>query len=188
MSPDDQKCFPPIHVELKTGERVTIRPLGTDDAERLGDFYETVPREDFRFYAPHALDREHARANAAKALSPTAVVLVMEAPDGSIGGYAWYRWRVPGVRHSTFGICIRRDYQEKGAGSALMGRLAAVAARVGPRIMHLTVQKANPRAVALYRKMGFEVVREGMRGEWLGLPPEPQYWMERRTRPAGGRE
>ena len=183
MTPDDQRRFPPTCVELKTGEHATIRPLRPDDGERLGDFYDTVPHGDFRFYAPHPLDREHARSNAAEALSPTEVVLVLETPDGGIGGYAWYRWKALGADHSTFGICIRRDYQEKGVGSALMSRLAEVAADVGPPVMHLTVQKANARAVALYRKMGFRAVREGMRGELLGFPPEPQYWMERRTRP-----
>ncbi len=186
MSPDDQKRFPPTCVELKTGERATIRPLRTDDAERLGDFYETVPRRDFRFYAPHALDRVHAEGNAARALSPHEVVLVLEAPDGGIGGYAWYRWKSVEAGHSTFGICIRSDYQEKGAGSALMARLAEIALHVGPPVMQLTVQKANPRAVALYRKMGFRVVREGLRGESFGFPPEPQYWMERETRPGEG--
>lgn len=185
MTPKNQKRFAPTCVELKTGEHATIRPLRTDDGERLGDFYDTVPRADNRFYAPHPLDREHARSNAERALSPTEVVLVLETPDGGIGGYAWYRWKAPDAGHSTFGICIRRDYQEKGVGSALMARLAEIAGEVGPPAMHLTVQKANPRAVALYRRMGFQVVRDGLRGESFGFPPEPQFWMERRTKPEG---
>ena len=48
--------------------------------------------------------------------------------------------------------------------------------------MSLTVQKANPRAVALYQKMGFEIVREQMRNQVEEFPPEPEYYMERKVR------
>ncbi|MDF1514754.1 MAG: hypothetical protein P1S60_13175 [Anaerolineae bacterium] len=45
----------------------------------------------------------------------------------------------------------------------------------------MTVQKANPRAraVALYRKTGFQIIREQMRGQMEEFPPEPEYYMER---------
>jgi ribosomal protein S18 acetylase RimI-like enzyme len=85
---------------------------------------------------------------------------------------------------SHFGLCIRRGLQASGAGNALMTRLLEVAKEIGPPVMGLTVQKANARAVALYTKMGFRVVREQMRGPMAvdGFPPEPEYYMERRTR------
>ncbi len=176
----DAKKFPPRQVNLKDGRKVRLRFLRTDDGERLADFYARVPREARRFYWPHPLDREHALANAAKAESPLQVVLVMETPDGEIGGYAWYRWKEADAESSTFGICVRPDCQGCGAGRALMQRLLYIADRHGPPVMKLTCQHANARAVELYRRMGFRVVREGMRGECAGFPPEPQYWMERR--------
>ena len=37
--------------------------------------------------------------------------------------------------------------------------------------MTLTVQQANPRAIRLYRKMGFRTVREQMRPPTAGSPP-----------------
>jgi len=85
----------------------------------------------------------------------------------------------------SFGICIGRDLQGRGVGRALMVRLAEVAESVGPPVMQLTVQLANARAVALYRSMGFRVVREQMRANddaGYGFPPEPEYLMERETR------
>jgi len=50
--------------------------------------------------------------------------------------------------------------------------------------MSLTVQLANNRAVALYHKMGFTIVREQMRAasEACGFPAETEYYMERRVR------
>jgi ribosomal protein S18 acetylase RimI-like enzyme len=120
------------------------------------------------------LDRDQALRKAADAGSPTFVCVVLEDRDGELAGYAWYRWQA-GADRSGFGICARRDRQGSGGGTALMTALLAVAAEYGPPIMTLTVQKANPRAVALYGKMGFRVVREHLRAS----DQEPEYAMER---------
>lgn len=180
MTPADQHHFPPQSVTLKDGRSAIVRALHESDADDLGDFYAAIPREAIRFYCPHPLDREHARRNAAKALAPYEVVLVLEPAAGGIGGYAWYRWH-DGAERSGFGICIRPDHQGNGAGRALMQRLLEIAATVGPRTICLTVQKANARAVALYQSMGFQIVREQMRGPLPGhdFPPEPEFYMER---------
>jgi len=185
MRPEDAKRFPGVEVPLKNGGTAVIRPLAAADGEALAAFYAGVPREDIRFYCPHPLDRDHALANATKAESPVEVVLVCETGGGRIGGYAWFRWSDPAAARSTFGICIGRDLQGRGVGRTLMVRLAEIAESVGPPVMQLTVQLANARAVALYRSMGFRVVREQMRANddaGYGFPPEPEYLMERETR------
>jgi ribosomal protein S18 acetylase RimI-like enzyme len=184
MTIADQDRFPPLTVTLKDGRQATLRALQETDAEALEEFYAGVPLADLRFYCPHPLDREQAQANAARALSPCEVVLVLVPEGGGIGGYAWYRWPAGGER-STFGICIRRDHQNRGAGRALMQRLLSIAASVGPRVMCLTVQQANVRAAALYQSLGFRIVREQMRcpQHHYGFPPEPEYYMERTATP-----
>ena len=171
--------FEPVHVVLRDGRAATVRPLTRDDGPRLGDFYVQVPAADFRFYCPHPLTREEALTKAAQAEAPAFVCLVLELADASIGGYAWYRWREATAERSGFGICIRRDVQGSGAGQALMTHLLKLAETIGPPRMGLTVQKANPRAVALYRQMGFTVVREQVRAR----DNEPEYYMERAVRP-----
>ncbi|HHX42069.1 MAG TPA: GNAT family N-acetyltransferase [Armatimonadetes bacterium] len=184
MQEETMERFPPRRTALKNGSEATVRPLLPEDAEALAAFYASVPLEDIRFYCPHPLDRAHALANAERAFSPLEVVLVLETEPGCIAGYAWYRWKAPNAERSTFGICVGRSVQGAGAGRALMTRLLEIAAEVGPPVMCLTVQKANPRAVALYQSMGFKIVREQMRGPKAdGLfPPEPEYAMERVTR------
>jgi ribosomal protein S18 acetylase RimI-like enzyme len=175
--------FPPAAHGLRSGRRVTLRPLLPADADALGDFYEAIPREDFRFYYPHPLTREKAAENAKAADDPRQVVVVLETDEGAIGGYAWFRWR-QGAESSGFGICVRRDLQGTGAGRLLMTRLLEMARCAGPPAMHLTVQKANARAVALYRSVGFAVVREQTRraNPELGFDEEPEYYMERTVR------
>ena len=63
-----------------------------------------------------------------------------------------------------------------------MQRTADIAKEIGPPIMSLKVQIANPRAVALYREMGFKIIREKMRPHVEEFPPEPEYYMERTVR------
>lgn len=180
MTPDMIQRFPPIPVMLKNGNTGVIRPLDPGDGESLADFYEAIPREDIRFYCPHPLTRERALKNAEAAFSPYEMVLVLITGGNQIAGYAWIRWWKAGATDSVFGICIRRGFQESGAGKALMTRLLEIAREVKPPTVHLTVQKANSRAFALYSQMGFTVVREQMRESGGDFPPEPEYFMELR--------
>ncbi len=186
MTPADQNRFPALPVTLKDGRCATVRPLRLDDGPALGAFYERVPPEDFRFYCPHELTFDKGMENAALADSPLQVVLVMETPDRRVGGYAWCRWSAPDADRSTLGICIDREYQGSGAGRALMERLITIAGdgRVGPSVIGLTVQLANPRAIELYKSLGFRVVREQVRAarpQW-NLAAEPECVMELEVR------
>ena len=181
MRPEDREPFPPIPATLRDGREGTLRFLRQDDAGELGEFYAGLPSASARFFWPHPLTRENGEKWALEqADSPFCVTLVLETPAAQIGGFAWYRWRGEDAQESTFGICIREDYQSCGAGRALMERLLHIAATVGPPLMTLTCQHANFRAVKLYQKLGFEIVKEGMVGARREFAAEPQYWMRRR--------
>jgi len=161
-------------VALSDGAEMTLRALAEADGESLAAFYDAVPREDNFYYAPHPLTRDEAMKKAARATDPRFVCLVLEDDAAAIAGYAWFGWRADGDRASSFGICVRREHQGLGAGRALMTRIVALSRTIGPGVISLTVQKSNDRAFALYRKMGFEVVREQRRAS----DGEPEYYME----------
>ena len=173
MTPADQSQFPPQTITLRNGTPAVIRLLAETDGAALAQFYAGIPTEDVLFYCPHPLTSEYAFKNAARAASPTEVVLVLETTGGSLGGYAWYRWPAD-ADASCFGICVARSCQGAGAGQQLMSRLLEVARKVGPPVMSLTVQKKNPKGVELYAKMGFRVIREQLRA----ADGEPEYYME----------
>lgn len=180
MLQEDQALVCPKQVTLKDQRTVVLRCLTIDDAETLGDFFTTIERGAYRFYCPHPLTYEEARYKAAAALAPTSLRLVAEDEAGQIVGYATYKWEAEDDdRPGTVGICLRKAYRGQGLGQHMMARLIDIAAHIGPPVMSLTVQKANPGALALYRKMGFRVVREQMRGQIAEFPPEPEYYMER---------
>jgi phosphinothricin acetyltransferase len=183
MPPEDPKRFGPARAALKGGRQAILRPLTADDGEALGEFYESVPREDTRFHCPYPLTRERAMRNARQADEPGRVTLVAQEPNtGRILGYAWYGWPDESSAKSGLGICIRRGHQDAGVGRALLTRLLEIARVVGPPVMQLTVQLANAKAIALYRKMGFVVVAEQMRQPTEAFAAEPEFRMERRCR------
>lgn len=183
MKIEDQERFPAANGTLRDGRTVMVRPLRVEDGGALAAFYASVPAGDIRFYCPYPLTRERAYRNAAEANDPRRVVLVMESAEGDILGYAWTRWQAPDAGYSRLGICVARSVQGQGAGRILMDRLLTVAGKIGPPAVRLTVQRANRKAVALYRSLGFRILHKQMRpaNPSLGLEPEPEYLMERET-------
>lgn len=184
MKPEDALRFPAVPAQLKNNVPATLRPLALRDGPALAEFYASIKWGEYRHYTAYPLSPLTAAKNAANADADQIVTILLVGADERIGGYAWYRWSKPDARDSVFGICVRGEYQNVGTGAALMRRIAEVAREVGPPIMSLTVQLANARAVALYQKQGFKIVREQMRPEipQLGFFAEPEYYMERATR------
>ena len=77
MTPQNRERFPAFQAVLANGVRALIRPLHTGDARILGDFYLSVPAQDYRFYRNRPLTREQAATMAASADHPHRVVLVL---------------------------------------------------------------------------------------------------------------
>jgi ribosomal protein S18 acetylase RimI-like enzyme len=183
MRPQDRARFGPVTATLKNGQTVTVRMAEPTDTDIVAEFYSVVPRKDWRFYSAWPMTRESAQTKVAdRADADNFVCALLISTQGRVAGYAWYNWKDATSRDSVFGICIRTEFQECGAGQVVMRRLLEVAREIGPPVMSLTVQLANTRAVALYQKMGFCIVRQQMRPQVAEFPPEPEYYMEQPTR------
>ncbi|MCW7538488.1 GNAT family N-acetyltransferase [Aquabacterium sp. A7-Y] len=66
--------------------------------------------------------------------------------------------------------------QGHGLGRRLMERFVAALRERGVPGLHLGVSALNPRAIAFYRRFGFETLQAHPWGEWMGLrltPPQP---------------
>lgn len=172
----------PVTLTARDGTQRLIRHLRTDDGPALARFYEAIPAEDQHGYCPHPLDREHALDKAARADDANFVCLVVETPNGEIGGYAWYRWKQEDAQRSSFGICMRRDHQGLGLGRRIMETIIAAAEIYGPPVMSLTVQpETNPGAYKLYSSLGFQYQRQEIRKKYGDL----NYHMSLRLHSAG---
>jgi putative acetyltransferase len=110
---------------------------------------------------PHASEEVH-RARLADALAPGKpdVLLVAELGGEVVGSCGLHpAGPSPRRRHAMMlGISVRSDAQGKGVGRALMQALCDYADRwIGLLRLELDVFADNERAIALYRRFGFEI-------------------------------
>jgi RimJ/RimL family protein N-acetyltransferase len=114
----------------------------------------------------------------AVAARPNAVVLVADT-GGELAAYVEARGGSFSRNRRTAQVVIgvRQSYAGRGLGRRLLTELEAWAPAHGIRRLELTVMTHNERAVALYRKAGYEV--EGTRREALVVDGRPvdELWM-----------
>ena len=87
----------------------------------------------------------------------------MAEADGKVLGAVWVRI-MEDYGHiddetPSFAISLYKEYRGQGIGTDLMQNMLCVLRQRGYRQASLSVQKANY-AVKMYRKLGFEIVRE----------------------------
>ncbi len=174
MSPDAHPAIDPAGVPIFAAERaratalpVTLRRATTQDAaayaRQMGDdaIYPGLMQ------LPYPSE-ELWKAQLTENLSPARAdhLLLVAEHDGTVVGSAGLHPQ-PRLRRrhaATLGISVARDTQGRGVGTALMQALCDYADNWAQVLrIELTVFASNARAIALYRRFGFE--HEGrMRG------------------------
>jgi putative acetyltransferase len=168
---------PPVHLTLRDGGPCVLRPAVRDDAARLIELELAIVRAgsgmvkqedemptDLEDYANHVgLGRE---GRVFCLVAEREGVLLAEASIARIG--------LRMLRHvGTLGIGVHPAYQGLGLGRALLQHVMAWVREHrdedGGRVLRveLGVRSDNPRAVALYRSLGF--VEEGVRRDFVRL-------------------
>jgi ribosomal protein S18 acetylase RimI-like enzyme len=177
---DDSADFLTSATTLRSGERITIRPLRRYDATRFGAYLASLSAQTRSRYGPHPFDQ--ATADAICAALDLADILRMVATvpsngDERIISYVLLkngvldqdreRYTVLGIpldpaTDGTLAPSVADDYQDQGVGSAMMGHLLPVARAIGMKriVLWLGVQATNERAVHFYTKWGFRKVGE----------------------------
>lgn len=171
--------------------RPHIRPATPDDLPALAVLAERTFRQafgdandpaDFEAYAREAFSKDRLAKELADAMN-TFVVVPGEI-DGELSAYAKVR------RASTESCCRGQDPIEleriyvdqarigRGVGALLMEHCLELAAREGHDSVWLGVWERNERAIAFYRRWGFEVV--GEHDFQLGSDLQRDLVMERR--------
>ena len=129
--------------------------------KELYEFFEKI--KDNRFFYPHPFTREE--ANARCRYSGEDIYAVVAEAD--ICGYGMVRgigvWETP-----TVGICVSEECQRKGIGELLLGFLHVSARLRGIKKLRLHVDSKNTKAIALYKKLGYEFVGVRENGELIG--------------------
>ena len=83
-------------------------------------------------------------------------------------------WHIVNEGHIT-NIAVRREYRQKGVGSAIVSGLINIAHEKEMIGLTLEVRKSNAAALALYKKFGFKL--EGVRPEYYEDNKEDAYIM-----------
>lgn len=93
---------------------------------------------------------------------------------GGFGGWLrftlilWLTAEVDNLRFPIDGLVVAPDWRSQGVGTRLLAELERVALQLGYDRMRLDVDDANPRAKALYRRLGFTLLSQDRR--WLLAP------------------
>jgi GNAT superfamily N-acetyltransferase len=139
-----------------------IRELLKSDGEKLGSFLESLSPETEYFFHPYPLTRDSASAF----VNREDIFCLVAEENGKIIGYAW--WEPKESELPSIGICVADEYQGRGVGKALLGKLIEEAEKWRKKGLRLITMKDNLRAIALYKRFGFYIVgetKEDPRGE-----------------------
>jgi RimJ/RimL family protein N-acetyltransferase len=137
-----------------------VRRIRRDDAPRLSEFYRSLSAQSSYFFEPFTDTSVDAmRTVVERALDGYDLSMVAFEHGGKIFAHFFYMNVSGDVPH--LGIGLRDEYQELGLGGMFTMYLLALGRNVlRKRAVGLTVMKENERAVRLYRRLGFEIVRD----------------------------
>jgi len=140
---------------------ITIRRARVDDAAALARLMGHPSVYPGLMQMPYPNEEAH-RAHLTESLAPGKpdILLVAERGGEIVGSSGMHPGGPsPRRRHVMhLGISVRADAQGQGVGSALMQAMCDIADRwIGLLRLELSVYVDNERAIALYRRFGFEI-------------------------------
>jgi len=140
---------------------IAVRRARVDDAAAIARLMDDPAVYPGLMQMPYASE-EAQRARLAESLAPgkADVLLVAERGGEVVGSSGMHpAGASPRRRHvMVIGISVRADAQGQGVGTALMQAMCDVADRwIGLLRLELSVYVDNERAIALYRRFGFEI-------------------------------
>jgi ribosomal protein S18 acetylase RimI-like enzyme len=177
-----------------TPRRAGIRPATRGDASALAELAERTFRAAFAaFNSRENMDAHCARSygvaiQAAEIADPRMRTFVCD-DGGRLAGYGQLRWGpAPACVDARRPVEIQRIYVDqrdhgKGVAQALMSAMLAAAGQDGAEVVWLGVWESNPRAIAFYRKLGFDRVGEHV--FQVGDDPQRDWIMCRRVLDSG---
>ena len=158
-APDFLRRFP-REATLNDGHRVTIRPLRSDDADALLQFFLRTPEED-RFYLNNDVTSPEVIAEFTRNISlDVAIPLVAVSDDKIVADSTLHRSRRAARRHvGELRIVVDPDYRGRGLGARLIDELIQLGVDLElERLVFELVDRRETPAIQAARAAGFEVV------------------------------
>ena len=137
----------------KEGASWTIRPAREDDADGLDELYAAFGPADRAQGIPPAVD--HKRRSWVEMLLDEGHNIVAEGRDRLVGHVVYTPVEDAQPELAVF---VHPEFHDRGIGTELCKQIAAAAAADGREALELHVERTNSAAIAVYRRIGFEVV------------------------------
>ena len=165
--PSDRHAYPAhweADVVLRDGGTARIRPITTDDAERLVSFYEQVSDESkyYRFFAPYPRLSDQGRAplHPPRLRGPGRARghgrrRVHRAPSATTGSTPTGRPPRAPADEAEVAFLVQDAHQGRGVASALLEHIAAVARERGIRRFAAEVLPANTKMIKVFTDAGY---------------------------------
>lgn len=141
---------------------MSLTPVGRLGGAALADLFAAL---DATHFHPHPLTRAEAERIASYRGQDVYLTL---ADEGRLVAYGMLRGWDEGYAVPSLGIAVRADCYGRGYGRTMMAVLHDVARERGATTIRLRVHPDNPRAIRLYRSLGYVDAGEE-RGERLML-------------------
>lgn len=155
--------FPTKEIILKDGRKAALcSPTPDMAAQMLQYLKDTCGETHFLLRTPEEcnMSQDEEQRFLQSMLDSENAVMILCMVDGKIAGNCQIsrKTKLRNKHRGSIGIALYREFWNLGIGTALIHELTAIARLWGLSQMELEVIEGNTRAMALYEKMGFEIV------------------------------
>ena len=155
--------FPEKSITLKNGQQALLCSPSPDMAPQMLKYLkDTCGETHFLLRTPEECDMpmDAERAFLQSILDSETAVMILCMVDGRIAGNCQIsrKNRAKNCHRASVAIALYREFWGLGIGTAMFEAMIALAKNWGLMQLELEVIEGNQRAMALYRKMGFETI------------------------------
>jgi len=133
---------------------IDFRPATGKDVNELFNLLNSLSDEVKKFFHPHPFDKRTLEQILTSKKDHYFVLTV----NKKIIGYSMLRFYV--YKIPSFGVCIRKDYENHGYGNLMTEKTMKKAIEIGYKEVILNVHEENSRAIDLYERIGFKAVQK----------------------------
>ena len=146
---------PAMRVKIREGTEVRIRPLRTEDLDRLCEFFQELPEEDRKYLRFDVTDRQVVEERI-RTIQKWGRLKRMVALDGErIVATGVLEMHEENVGEGEIRLIVAHDFQRRGLGILLARELYHLAVREGVETLVISYLAPNHGAREITRRLGF---------------------------------
>jgi RimJ/RimL family protein N-acetyltransferase len=162
----------PKKVSLRDGTEVVIRPMSSEDAAVVLEFFRALPEEDRQYLRDDVTKPEWAERFVHSIDHDSMIPLVAEHAGALVGTATLYRTKHGWTKHvAQIRVSVARTFQRKGLGTSLARVLVRMAIGFGLEKMVAQVVENQVAAIKAFERLGFkkEAVLQGHVKDTYGI-------------------